>query len=162
MRRRRRFLAVDHSRLQDLDEAVRRYLAWESILAEQETLDLSPYQVKQAETQKASADGSVTARMPEAYQWLLVPGQKTPQSAIEWQALRVAGSDALAARASKKLRGDDSLITVMAGTTLRMELDKISTLAGKPCVDQATGGGLRQVLVSASRDGFQRHRQCGE
>ena len=28
------FLAVDKTRLQDLDEAVRRYLAWESILDE--------------------------------------------------------------------------------------------------------------------------------
>src|SRR5262249_47254067 len=38
-------------RLQDLDEATRRYLAWESILAEQVTLNLDPQQVKQAETQ---------------------------------------------------------------------------------------------------------------
>jgi len=28
------FLAIDQVRLQDLDEAVRRYLAWESILAD--------------------------------------------------------------------------------------------------------------------------------
>jgi len=68
--------------------------------------------------------------MPEAYQWVLVPGQKSPKSAVEWQALRVSGSDALAARASKKLRGDDSLITVMAGTTLRMDMDKIPLWRG--------------------------------
>ena len=59
--------------LHDLDEAVRRYLAWESILAEQDLLDLSPHQVLQAETQKTSADSTVTARLPETYQWLLVP-----------------------------------------------------------------------------------------
>ena len=45
------FLAVDHTRLQDLDEAVRRYLAWESIFAEQKELDLTAHQVKQAEGQ---------------------------------------------------------------------------------------------------------------
>jgi predicted AAA+ superfamily ATPase len=45
------FLAIDKTRLQDIDEAVRRYLAWESILGEKDSLDLSPYQVKQAETQ---------------------------------------------------------------------------------------------------------------
>ncbi len=49
------FLAADKTRLQDLDEAVRRYLAWESILGEREQLDLSPHQVKQAETQKEAA-----------------------------------------------------------------------------------------------------------
>ena len=49
------FLAVDRNRLQDLDEAVRRYLAWQSIIEEKEILDLSPHQVRQAETQKKEA-----------------------------------------------------------------------------------------------------------
>jgi hypothetical protein len=66
------FLAVDKTRLQDLDEAVRRYLAWESILTEKDTLDLSPHQVKQAETQRGIADGAVTARIPEAYKLLIL------------------------------------------------------------------------------------------
>ena len=74
------FLAADKVRLQDLDEAVRRFLAWESILAEKETLNLDPHQVRQAETQKQAADGAVTARLPETYQWLLVPEQANPQA----------------------------------------------------------------------------------
>jgi predicted AAA+ superfamily ATPase len=124
------FIAVDHTRLQDLDEAVRRYLAWESILAEQKELDLTPHQVKQAETQRDSANGAVAARLPEAYQWLLVPTQGTPQSQVEWQAFRLTGSDALAVRATRKLRNDELLITTMAGTTLRTELDKIPLWRG--------------------------------
>ncbi len=76
---------------------MRRYLAWESILAEKETLDLSPHQVKQAETQRGAAEGAVTARLPETYQWLLVPMQTSPQAAVQWQALRrLSGQDALA------------------------------------------------------------------
>jgi hypothetical protein len=63
-----------------LNEATRKFLAWESILKEKEELDLSPHQVKQAETQKAAADGAVTARLPETYQWLLVPTQASPRS----------------------------------------------------------------------------------
>jgi hypothetical protein len=124
------FLAADHVRMQDLDEAVRRYLAWESIVAEKEKLDLSPFQVKQAETQKASADSAVAARLPEAYQWLLVPGQKTPHASIEWQSVRASSSNALAVRASKKLRDDESLITAWAGTLLRREMDKIPLWRG--------------------------------
>lgn len=73
------FLAADKTRLQDLDEAARKYLAWDSIVAEKVTLNLDPQQVKQAETQKSAADGAVTARLPETYQWLLVPVQTTPQ-----------------------------------------------------------------------------------
>ncbi|KAA0227462.1 ATP-binding protein [candidate division KSB1 bacterium] len=124
------FLAVDQTRLQDLDEAARRFLAWQSILDEKEQLDLSPHQVKQAETQKASADSAVTARLPEAYQWLLVPTQNSPQANIEWQAIRLSGSDALAARASKKLRNEELLVTSLAGTRLRMELDRVPLWRG--------------------------------
>ena len=119
------FLAADKNRLQDLDEAARKYLSWESILAEKEQLDLTAYQVKQAETQKAAADGVVTARLPETYQWLLVPVQATPQATIEWQAMRISGHDALAVRASKKLKSDELLITSFAATRLRMELDRV-------------------------------------
>jgi len=119
------FLAADKARLQDLDEAARRYLAWESILAEADTLDLTPHQKRQAETQKASADGAVTARLPETYQWLLVPVQTTPQAAVEWQALRLTGADVLAVRASKKLRNEELLVVALAGTRLRMEMDRI-------------------------------------
>jgi len=124
------FLAVDHARLQDLEEAVRRYLAWESILSEKETLNLDPHQVKQAENQKTSADGAVVGRIPEAYQWLLVPAQRSPQAAVEWQAFRLSGQDPLAARASKKLRNDEMLIATLAGTRLRLELDRVPLWRG--------------------------------
>ncbi len=124
------FLAVDSTRLQDLDEAVRRYLAWESILAEKETLNLDPHQVKQAETQLKSADGTVTARLPEAYQWLLVPVQVSPRDAVEFQAFRLTSTDALAVRAGKKLRNDELLVTSFAGTRLRMELDRVPLWRG--------------------------------
>ena len=120
------FLAADKTRLQDLDEAARKYLAWESILKEKDVLNLTPQQVKQAETQSVAADGAVTARIPEVYLWLLVPVQKSPQEPVEWQAIRLpSGNDALAVRASKKLRNDELLLTGFAGTRLKMELDRV-------------------------------------
>lgn len=124
------FLAADKPRLQDLDEAARKYLAWESILAEQNQLNLSPYQVTQAETQKTAADSTVTARLPETYQWLLVPVQATPQLPVTWEALKLSGTDALAVRASKKLRTDELYLTSFAATRLRMELDRIPLWRG--------------------------------
>lgn len=124
------FLAVDKNRLQDLDEAVRRYLAWQSIVDEKEILDLSPHQVRQAEAQKKGADSAVSARIPEAYQWLLVPVQPTPQSAIEWQVSRLTGQDQLAVRASKKLRNDELLVTGFAASRLRLELDQVPLWRG--------------------------------
>ena len=124
------FLAADRTRLQDLDEAVRRYLAWESILAEQEELDLSPHQMKQAETQRDAASDTVTARLPETWQWLLVPVQEAPQDAVKWQATRLSGRAGLAARAATRLINDELLITSFSGTRLRMELDRVPLWRG--------------------------------
>jgi predicted AAA+ superfamily ATPase len=124
------FLAPDKTRIQDLDEAVRKYLAWDSILGEKETLDLSPHQVKQAETQKGTADSVVTARIPETYQWLLLPKQTKPQAPVEWQAIRLSGQDPLAVRACKKLRSDELLVLNFAPSSLRLELDKIPLWRG--------------------------------
>ncbi len=158
------FLAVDKTRLQDLDEAVRRYLAWASILDEKVELDLSPHQVKQAEQQKKSADDAVTARIPEAYQWLLVPAQPTPQSAIKWESSRLTGQDALAVRASKKMKSDESLITVMAGARLKMELDRVLWRGDHVAIKQLVEDFARyiylprlkapSVLLSAIQDGL--------
>ena len=124
------FLAADKTRLQELDEAVRRYLAWESILAERDTLDLSSHQVRQAETQRDAASGAVTARLPETYQWLLVPVQPSPDAAIQWSAIRLTGQDPLAVRASRRLKNDELLVTGFAGTRLRMELDRVPLWRG--------------------------------
>lgn len=43
------FLAADKTGLQDLDEAARKFLAWESIVAEADKLDLTRQQVKRTE-----------------------------------------------------------------------------------------------------------------
>jgi hypothetical protein len=105
-------------------------LAWASILAEQRNLNLTPFQVTQAETQKTAADSAVTARLPETYQWLLVPVQAKPQDPVTWEALKLSGTDGLAVRASKKLRTDELYLTSFASTRLRMELDKIPLWRG--------------------------------
>ncbi|MYL00076.1 MAG: ATP-binding protein [Gemmatimonadetes bacterium] len=124
------FLAADKTRLQDLEDALSRYLAWTSILDEKEILDLSPFQVRQAETQKQAADSAVTARLPETYQWALVPEQKTPQTGIEWHAIRLTGADALAVRVSRKLRSEELLITTLGSTIMRKYLDEVPLWRG--------------------------------
>jgi predicted AAA+ superfamily ATPase len=124
------FLAVDQARLQDLDEAVRRCLAWSSIVADKNELNLDPHQVRQAETQQKTADGTVAARIPEAYQWLLAPVQTTPQVPVQWQAYRLSGQESLAVRAGKKLKSEELLVPALAGTRLRMELDKVPLWRG--------------------------------
>ena len=159
------FLAADKARLQDLDEAVRRFLAWQSILAETVALDLGPHQVRQAETQRQTAESTVAARLPETFQWLLVPEQGTPQAPITWQPTRLSGGDALAVRASKKLRSDESLVTSLASTILRKYLDDVPLWRGDHvAVKQLVDDFARylylprlagtEVLMQAIRDGL--------
>ena len=158
------FLAADKARLQDLDEAVRKYLAWESILAEKETLNLTPFQQRQAESQRSTAESTVTARLPEAYQWLIIPEQATPQEPISLRAAKLTGSDALAVRASRKLKSEETLIGALGSTVLRMRMDDVPLWRGDhvevrqlvedfakyPYLPRLAGA---EVLVRAARDG---------
>jgi hypothetical protein len=159
------FLAADKVRLQDLDEALRKFLAWKSILAEQVALNLDPHQARQAESQKQAADGAVTARLPETYQWLLVPEQVNPQAPITWKATRLSGGDALAVRASKKLRSDESLVSSLGATILRKHMDDVPLWRGDyVAIKQLVEDFARypylprlrdsQVLIHAIRDGL--------
>tara|TARA_B100000686_G_scaffold275546_1_gene294138 strand:- start:680 stop:3985 length:3306 start_codon:yes stop_codon:yes gene_type:complete len=120
------FLAADKNRLTDLEEAVKSFLAWESILAEKvDPLDLTQNQVKQAENQKTAMSNTIKTRIPEAYQWLLVPNQSTPDSSIEFQPIQLRTNEPLAMRASKRLLNEDRLISRYGAALLRMELDKV-------------------------------------
>ena len=124
------FLAVDKSRLQDLEDAVCKFLAWDSILADKEALNLPPQQVKQAEAQRKAAEDSVQARLPEAYQWLLVPVQEKPSDPVTWQAIRLQGNELLVARAWRKLISDELLVTALGATILRRYLDSVPLWRG--------------------------------
>lgn len=158
------FLAADKARLQDLDEALRRYLAWVSIVEDKESLDLSYNQLRQAEKRKNDADAIVTAQLPETYQWLLVPEQKSPKEPVEWHAHRLTGTDALAVRASKKLRSEELLLAKLGATTLRKHLDAVPLWRGDHvAIDQLVEDFARylylhrltgpEVLVQAVQDG---------
>ena len=152
-------------RLQDLDEAVRRYLAWESILAEKEALNLDPHQVRQAETQKQAADGAVTARLPETYQWLLVPEQANAAGADRRG--RRSGSPAATRWPCARARSSgatSSLVTTLGSTILRKHLDDVPLWRGEHvAVKQLVEDFARylylprlagpEVLVQAIRDG---------
>lgn len=119
------FLAPDQTRIQDLQEATRHYLAWNSIVEESEGLDLSGQQLKQAKQRQASSAEAVTARIPETYLWLLVPVQARPTDPLSWEAIRLRGAGILAERVFKRLQSEELMVASFAGTRLRMELDSV-------------------------------------
>ena len=127
------FLAADSNRLRELEQGVRQFLAWKSIWAErgESHLNLDPFQTRQAETKRETADSTVDQRISETYSWLIVPDQKDPRGEVSWTDLRVSGGkgDSLALRVVKKIK-NESLILQMGGVALRTELDRIPLWAG--------------------------------
>ena len=119
------FLAPDESRIEDLEESICSYLAWQSIIDEQDSLNLTPNQVRQSKNQKDSADTTISVRLPEAYNWLIVPVQKSPGDSVSLEYYRLTGQNSLAARASNKLKNEELLITDFGSTRLRMDIDSI-------------------------------------
>src|SRR5690606_1288237 len=101
------FLAPDKVRLEELEQAVRLYLAWKSIDEEQDVLNLDAFQRNQARSKRDEADQTVAKRIPETYNWLLVPVQPSPTGPVEWDEIRVTGEDKLAVKASRKLRTEE-------------------------------------------------------
>ncbi len=124
------FVAADKTKLADLDEAVRRYLAWQSIVDETQELNLDPQQQRNAKNQLDNANNTVSARLPECYQWLIVPTQSKPQDIVEWSAFRLTGTESLAVRATRKMKTDELLVVSLAATRLRLELDNVPLWRG--------------------------------
>jgi predicted AAA+ superfamily ATPase len=119
------FLAGDGARLRELDQAVRRFLAWSSIREQKEELNLDQFQIKQAETKRSDADETVNLRITEAYHWLIFPIQPDKNGSIGWTELKVTGQESPAIRVSRKLRSEEALLVNMGGVRLRTELDRI-------------------------------------
>ena len=118
------FLAADRVRLEELEQAVRNFLAWKSILDDAEgdraALNLDDFQRRQANAQLKTADQTLQSRIGETYQIVLAPSQddpKTnPQAPVTWKSARATGTDPLAVRAWKKLKGDGALAREYAGS----------------------------------------------
>ena len=116
-------------------------------------MNLDPHQSKQAEVAERERPSAVAARLPETYQWLIVPTQGNPQASIELQAFRLTGQDALAIRASKKLRNDELLITGLAASRLRLELDQVPLWRGEHvAIPQLTEDFARYLYLPRIKD----------
>lgn len=88
---------------------VRRYLAWKSIMEEQDILNLDAHQRRQAQDSMKRSNDTVDLRLREAYSWLLVPAQEAG-GAWQWEATRIPGDGSIPHRASRKLRDSEQLI----------------------------------------------------
>ena len=121
------FLAPDARRMEELEEAVRDYLAWLSIAGSEDRiieLGLSAQQAGQARKRLRDADQAVSLRITDTYHWVIVPVQPLADRPVNWDVLRADGArDRLAERASDKLTQADLLRTVHGARSIRYDLD---------------------------------------
>ena len=68
------FVAADRQRYEELDAAVREFLAWRHIAGQVNELNLTAQQSTQAQTRRDQADDAVTGRIIGTYIWALRPG----------------------------------------------------------------------------------------
>jgi predicted AAA+ superfamily ATPase len=118
------FIAPDENDIEALKNAVREFLAWQSIHNERDELNLDAQQRSQVMTSLEKANETVDLRVRAAYNWLLVPVQPDPLGEIEFQTSKISGDDNFYDRAARKLRNDGLLIYEWSPDILRMELDK--------------------------------------
>ncbi|HEX3960596.1 MAG TPA: Swt1 family HEPN domain-containing protein [Trebonia sp.] len=121
------FLAVDAKRYEELDDAVRQYLAWKELAGSEDRireLELPPQQAAQARKRLEDVDKTVNLRISASYQWLLVPAQTT-NSPLRIDELKAdTNKDRLAERASDRLRNADMLRAVQGAENIRLDLDQ--------------------------------------
>jgi hypothetical protein len=149
------FAVADRARLADLEQAVRYYLAWKSIERDNLTLNLDAFQANQAKTKRETSNETVQARIPETYQWLIVPTQPDQNGSIEWQEIKLQGMESLPSKASKKLKNEELLITRLAGIRLRHEMDKVPLWRGDHVpVKQLAEDFAQYLYLPRLKDGY--------
>lgn len=126
------FAAPDSSKLKGLNKAVRKFLGWQAICGQIESNEFAvdAHQRRQATSKLASADNDVDVQISETYRWLLVPAQPEPTGTISWSEYALRGQDSVAALASKKMIENELLIEFMAGSRLKLDLDRIPLWEG--------------------------------
>lgn len=118
------FLAAAANRLAELRHATRLWLAWCSIVDDEEAMNLTSHQLRQAESKREETSKQVDSLIAETFNLLIAPIQNLDTHDIEWQTIRVSTRGSLASRSSSKLASDEKLITRYSGVRIRMDLDR--------------------------------------
>lgn len=125
------FLAPDGRSIQGCLQEIRKNLAWNSVLNDEEKLGLDKIQHRQAAEELERTDRTIDSKIVETYCWLIVPYQgvsseKGPGE-VKWDRPRLSGGhdESIITRASKKVIKDQQLITQWSPLLLKKELDAL-------------------------------------
>ena len=122
------FLAPDTDGMASLKGEVRRYLAWESIDDDKESLNLDTSQKREIKDSVTKSSSTVDSQLKEVYCWLLTPYTDIDSGSheIQWETENIkGGTDSIPAKAARKLEQNEALITRWAPALLLMKLDEL-------------------------------------
>jgi predicted AAA+ superfamily ATPase len=118
------FIAADARQLDNLKDAVRASLAWGEIVRDTKRLNLTQSDSALAEAKLAEANETMKTRLKEAWCYLHYPAQESAQADVQWVSGKIPAQDGLLARATKKLVGEEGLLTELGPARLDRDLQK--------------------------------------
>ena len=122
------FAAADASYNAQMISTAKQYLAWSSIKADREQLNLDVTQTRETEQSTARANETLDMKIQEAYSWLIYPNIDLASGSMDvgWNAEHVTGGgESIVAKLARKLVSDEAAIKAWAPALLRMELDRV-------------------------------------
>ena len=117
------FLAPDQRALAGVNDAMRKRLAWESIIAEAKIKKhLTMGDLALAERNLEEADRTINVRLREAWCHVMHPIQATPQDEVDWSINHVMAQDDILVQAGKKLVSTEGVFAGIGGVRLNSAL----------------------------------------
>ena len=122
------FIAPDMDKLGSLQQEVKRFIAWTSIMSDKDDLNLDGAQIRETQNNLTRSNDTVEMRLKETYCWLLVPfiDQYEDMKTIQWEISDIGGgSDTIVTKASRKMLQGEQIITKWAPALLQMTFDDL-------------------------------------
>lgn len=126
------FIAPDETRNAEWAGSIRKYLAWQSIEADRESLNLDVQQSKQVEEALRREDETVQKQLQETYCWLIVPQQPDPTDEISLAVERIRVSENFFDGAALKLQSSGWLFHHLSPESLLLDLEPLNIWKDSP------------------------------
>ncbi len=126
------FIAPDETRQAEWTASIRKYLAWKSIKADREALNLDVQQSNQVEEALRREGETVEKQLQETYSWLIVPQQPNPSDDVGFAIERIRVSENFLDGAARKLKSNEWLIHELSPSSLMMELEPLDIWKDAP------------------------------
>ncbi len=122
------FVAADKRQLEGLCKDVRQFLAWTSIDADTEDLNLDANQTKETRNNLKRSEAMVDMHVKETYRWLLVPYIDQVESLrdMKWENENLGGgTENIVTKVANRMKQNEYIIDKWAPALLQMVLDEI-------------------------------------